>query len=222
MLPDYALTLTCEASAATPADLAAACRAALAGLPDLPARELFLPHPDHATVPFFADGPPPAAILEVGAHAIDPLLAAAGTLAGSLGSVPGTNFRAGLFAVARQPIAGDRVAEPRGASMSFVVRYFGPTENPQAFAAHYVANHPPILARFPAIRNVLCYIPLPVPVPGFESDPCIIRNEVVFDDVPALIAALRSPVLADLRADSKTFAPFGRSTHHAMMREAAT
>jgi uncharacterized protein (TIGR02118 family) len=220
MLPDYALTLTCEAATAPAGAFAAGCRAALARLAPFASRDLFLPHPDHGAVPFFADGPPPAAILEVAAFAIDPLLAAAGDLAAALAPLSGAGFRAGLFAVARQPVGGDRVAEAREAAMSFVVRYYGPTEDPAAFAAHYVANHPPILARFPAIRNVLCYVPLPIPISGFESDPCIIRNEVVFDDVPTLVAALRSPVLTDLRADSKAFAAFGRSTHHAMVREA--
>jgi uncharacterized protein (TIGR02118 family) len=180
--------------------------------------DLFLPHPDHAQAPIFKDGPPPAAILEFRAQSADLLEAiAADSGLGRLLGKP-ANWRAGHFLVRRQPVAGEAEASARTAPLSFVVRYFGPTADPAHFARHYVENHPPILARFPKIRNVLCYVPTGRFPDGFAEEPCIIRNEVVFESLADLAAALNSPILVDLRADSKTFAAFGFSTHHAMMR----
>ena len=47
------------------------------------------------------------------------------------------------------------------APISYVVRYHRPAENEDEFIAHYLSHHPPILATFPNIRNVICYVPLP-------------------------------------------------------------
>jgi len=114
--------------------------------------------------------------------------------------------------------------------VALVVHYYGPVDDAATFAAHYVAQHPPILARLPSVREVLCYVPVPAPVPvpalmpvpatpgGLRADPTVIRNEVRFDSMDALLASLRSPVLAELRADTKTFPRFGRSTHYPMLR----
>jgi uncharacterized protein (TIGR02118 family) len=118
------------------------------------------------------------------------------------------------------PIPGHEAPPPRTATLSFVVRYYGPTADLAAFDRFYVENHPPILARVPGIRTVLCYLPTgwqsqgPVPDSRF-----ILGNEVVFDDLEALNRALESDVLALLIADGKLFPEFGSNTHHAMQRE---
>ncbi len=44
----------------------------------------------------------------------------------------------------------------------------------------------------------------------------MIRNEVRFDTMDDLLAALGSPVMPELRADTKGFPRFGRSTHFPM------
>ena len=104
--------------------------------------------------------------------------------------------------------------------MSFVVRYYGPNDDVAAFVRFYTEHHPLLLATFPGIRNVLCYLPLDWQSTGKVTDSrVILGNEVVFDDLAALKRALASDVLPRLQAEGRTFAKFGRSTHHAMQRE---
>lgn len=118
------------------------------------------------------------------------------------------------------PVAGRQAPSARTAPLSFVVRYYGPTADLAAFDRFYVDNHPPILARFPGIRNVLCYLPMNWRSTGPVRDSrLILGNEVVFDDLAALNGALESDVLPLLIADGKRFASFGSNSHHAMRRE---
>jgi hypothetical protein len=119
----------------------------------------------------------------------------------------------GLFRTLTTPVNGE--VAPREAALSLLVRYFGPMPDEGAFQNAYSDRHPPILARFPAIRNVRVYLPLP------EGPRSAIRllNEVVFEDLDALNHALASDVLAQLRADSATLPPRGACSHHAMERE---
>ncbi|MFT7265658.1 MAG: hypothetical protein ACI9A2_003745, partial [Halioglobus sp.] len=109
----------------------------------------------------------------------------------------------------------------RTAALSFVVRYYGPVENQAEFVDFYTKNHPPLLAKFPDIRNVLCYLPMDYEQAGnIGDDSLVIGNEVVFDNLDALNAALASDAMPALSDDSKNFAKYGYSTHHAMYREA--
>lgn len=117
-------------------------------------------------------------------------------------------------------IPGQRKPPPRTAPLSFVVRYYGPTDDEATFARFYTENHPPILATFPGIRNVLCYLPLNWRSTGKVLDSSmILGNEVVFDDLESLNRALKSDVMLRLREDGKLFAAFGYNTHHVMRRE---
>ncbi|TAK46623.1 MAG: hypothetical protein EPO23_13210 [Xanthobacteraceae bacterium] len=224
MPADYALVVTCEKLADNEAESRARLWNRLRGL--LPTDgvsriELFSPHPDYEDVPFFKDGSPPAALVEFVADSpetLKRLAVSAGFAACFAGASSGVTWSAGYFRIVRQPVGADLQARPREAQTSFVVRYYPPVEDAARFAAHYVANHPPILARLPEIRNVLCYVPLDGAVPGCTRDQTVIRNEVVFGSVASLVDSLRSPVLAELRADTRTFPPFGHSTHHAMVR----
>lgn len=222
MLSTHALVFTCEAFAGGDADRLGGLRESLRRMRAFAAVdrvELFTPHPDYARVPIFKDGPPPAAIVEILAPSLGPLraLAEAGELASTLGQ-GAEEWHAGLFDVVHQPVDGKTPMRDE-AKTSFVVRYYPPVSDTRSFAEHYVARHPPLLARFPKIRNVLCYVPTGEQVSGLHVDETVIRNEVVFDSVSDLIAALQSPVIAELRADTQTFPPFGHSTHHAMRRE---
>lgn len=118
------------------------------------------------------------------------------------------------------PIPGHQTPPARVAPLSFVVRYYGPTADGAEFARNYTENHPRILATFPGIRNVLCYLPLDWrSTKDVPDSSLILGNEVVFDDLDALNRALESDVLPRLRADSSRFAEFGFNTHHAMRRE---
>jgi len=81
-------------------------------------------------------------------------------------------------------------------------------------------NHPPIVAKFPNIRNVLCYLPLGWRDVGEVTDErLVIGNEVVFDDLESLKGALATEVTEEAIADSEQFESFGYSSHHAMHRE---
>lgn len=174
----------------------------------------------------FDEGAGPAAVLQLSSKNQDALAALAGTsgftsmfYGDALGLEPDLRISLGMFEVLATPVAGEPETRPRTAGLSFVVRYYGPAENPAAFQKFYTANHPPILARFPDIRNVFCYVPLVLPSTDIPHSEILLGNEVVFDDLAHLNVALRSDVLVSLRADSANFPSFGHSTHHAMMRE---
>jgi uncharacterized protein (TIGR02118 family) len=108
----------------------------------------------------------------------------------------------------------------RRAPLSFVVRYYHPIENEQVFNAYYVGHHPPIMVKFPGVRNILCYLPVDwQDASGVTPSMSFLGNELVFDSVEDLNTALASDVRHDLRADYRQFPPHeGNSTHHAMLR----
>jgi hypothetical protein len=135
-------------------------------------------------------------------------------------SAPVEDIKLQLTEVVNFPLPGNETPPKRTAALSFVVRYFGPVKNAVEFADFYTKNHPPILSTFPNIRNVLCYLPLDWSDSGeVTDDRLIIGNEVVFDNLDALNAALKSDVLPLAKEDSKHFQEYGYSTHHAMHRE---
>jgi len=117
-------------------------------------------------------------------------------------------------------LPGHESPPPRTAPFSFVVRYYGPVADAAAFIDFYTANHPPLLAKFPNIRNVLCYLPLNWrSMKEITDAQLFLGNEVVFDDVDALNQAMASDAMPAVMADGEQFAPFGHSTHHAMQRQ---
>lgn len=221
----YSLFAIYEASGSQAPVIADALRAAMSvcpvGLSKHMTADLFLPEPE--PVVLFDDGPAPAAILQVSVSTRASLEEVADNawFRNSFLNVPAAfdSVSFGAFLVRPSPVAGGDAALSRSAGLSFVVRYYGPMLDEDAFVDFYTANHPPILARLPKIRNVFCY--LPQPLPKRDLPPAEVRfiNEVVFDDVRNLNAALQSEVIADLKADSARFPPYGHSTHHAMRRE---
>lgn len=125
-----------------------------------------------------------------------------------------------VFTPVHYPVPGNDEPPPRTAPLSFVVRYYRPVADAAAFVDFYTTNHPPLLAQFPGIRNVLCYVPVGADLPdGLQSSGAFIGNEVVFDSVAALNQALNSAVLDLVKADGRRFAAFGSNTHHAMERD---
>lgn len=251
MKPDYALVFTLDGAPPPPspatdallAGLLTARGSAAHATGDWHGIERFAPHPEHARLTVFGDGEPPFTIVECHAGMPGPLRRLAGDAAlrkvlhAAGGDVPlhgaaeaaggasqaaggAARWRAGLFRVEHEPVPSPR--EDGAAPLSLVVHYYGPVDDAASFAVHYVAHHPPILARLPGVREVLCYVPVGPALPGWPADPTVIRNEVRFDSMDALLQALASPVLAELRADSQAFPPFGRSTHYPMTRHAVT
>lgn len=201
--------------------------AALAESPDLRFIETYRPAAGEVTA--FTDGAGPPLLVELN---LDGIEAARGLVRGaalrdalSLGGTTGeTAGKAAVdvFETAHFPIPGHAEPPPRTAPLSFVVRYYRPVADAEAFARFYTEHHPPLLARFPDVRNVLCYLPVACERPaGIRSTGAFLGNEVVFDDIGALNRALASDVLPLLIADGKRFAPFGYNRHHAMQRQTA-
>ena len=130
-------------------------------------------------------------------------------------TVTGTPFERRLY-----PVGGEAKPGPLTAPFSYVVRYQRPADNEAEFVSHYLADHPPLLAKLPEIRSVLCYLPLDtLASPDLPTANTMIGNEVAFDSPEAFNAAMASPVRAELRAHFRTFPKFtGRNTHFPMMR----
>lgn len=239
MKTDYALVLTSDDTPPAPLhatdELPVALRRTCSDH-DCDGIEHFSPHPEHARLTLFGDGEPTFTMVEFHAGTPEPLrrLAVDAALhaalrAAGVDAAPGAaaqagdvtaRWRAGLFRVEHEPVPAPRA--DGAAPLALVVHYYGPVDDAAGFATHYVAHHPPILARLPGVREVLCYVPLESALPGLPADPTVIRNEVRFDSMDALLEALASPVLAELRADSKRFPRFGRSTHYPMTRHPFT
>jgi hypothetical protein len=111
------------------------------------------------------------------------------------------------------------VPEPRfqgsGPPCTNLVGYEGPAEDLNAWLAHYIDNHPPLMARMPGIRELeVCtridwctFLP-------WRRDPCMQRNKVVFDGVQALAEAIRSPIRREMREDYNRFPPFSGKVFH--------
>ena len=117
-------------------------------------------------------------------------------------------------------IPGHKKPPARTAPFSFVVRYYGPVENAADFTDFYTTNHPPLLAKFPKIRNVLCYLPMGWRERGkLEDETLILGNEAVFDSLEDFLASAKTPVMDEVMADADMFKPFGYSSHHAMYRK---
>ena len=113
-------------------------------------------------------------------------------------------------------------AEPREltAPISYVVRYHYPANDVKYFIEYYTSHHPQIETRFPHITNIMCYLPIkwqdPTDLPGLGY---MLGNEVVFESVEDLSAALQSPVIDEMMADFDLFPTFhGHNTHYPMRR----
>jgi uncharacterized protein (TIGR02118 family) len=130
-------------------------------------------------------------------------------------AITGTPLERRLYPIGREATPG-----PLTAPFSYVVRYHRPADDEAEFVSHYLADHPPLLAKLPGIRSVLCYLPLDaLATPALPTADIIIGNEVAFDSPEAFNAAMASPVRAELRAHFRTFPKFtGRNTHYPMMR----
>lgn len=198
---------------------------ALKALPALGALDYFTP--EESEDPYLDDGPGPAFMVQADFASVDALQTAlsdhavAGLLRDAEGRPKDIAFGHEALETQAFTVAGQSEPQPRTAPVSYVVRYHRPAENEAAFVAHYVDHHPAILGEFPGIRNVFCYLPVDWADPiGLPREDLMLGNEVVFDSVDALNAAMASDVRHRLRDDYKTFPAFtGRNTHHAMTRQ---
>ena len=197
-------------------ELGAVCRLA-AALPGL--TEGLAMTPAATRDPYLDDGRPPPLVLQLGFATIEHLEAVlrgpAQHVAAALPSLPGAEIGEQAMLARRFP-----VPEPRagGGRCTYLVSYEIEAEDENAWLSHYIASHPPIMARFPAIRAIEVYTKLDwCSGTGWTRERALQRNKVVFDDPAALTAALNSPVRHEMRADFVAFPPFqGRNTHFPM------
>ena len=101
---------------------------------------------------------------------------------------------------------------------TYLVAYEGPAEDEAAWHAHYLAHHPPLMARLPGICELEIYTRVDwVAPPAWRRAHCMQRNKVAFDSPEALTAALHSPVRQAMRADYARLPPFSGAVRHFAM-----
>lgn len=200
----------------------------LAVLPGLRGGAVLTPAEPAGDHPFAADGRGPALVLQLdfaSADARTTAISAAGALRplcnpDALPSLAGARISHQPMTGRDFPVADPAVRLVPGAlPCTFLVEYPGTADDLPTWLDHYDANHPPIMARFPGIRAVATFRPLESWDSGlpWERGAAMQRNKVVFDSADDLVAALGSPVMAEMRADAATFPPYRpRATHHAM------
>ncbi|MCG6876754.1 MAG: hypothetical protein LJE97_16830 [Betaproteobacteria bacterium] len=190
-------------------------------------RKALIYTPERATDPHLDDGPPPplaAQLYFADIDALEDAVARDGHLQalavhGMLPSLAGARItqQAMLNRTFAVPDPVFRTA-PGELPCSYLVTYPGPAEDLNEWLAFYLAHHPAIMAKLPAIREleVLTRIDWCGFLPWPRAN-AMLRNRVAFDSPGALTAALASSVRHELRADYKLFPPFrGGNTHHPM------
>jgi hypothetical protein len=195
----------------------------LAATPAL--RQALIFTPSRTSDPYLDDGPPPRLVLQLYFDDIATLEAATcGYLRGlaadpALQSLAGAPATQQAMAVRRYPVPDATFRTPANeAPCTYLVAYEGAAEDLDAWLAHYIADHPPIMARFPGIRQIEIYTCIDwcgaLPWPRARH---MQRNKVVFDSAAALTAALNAPVRHEMRASFARFPPFtGPITHFPM------
>lgn len=204
---------------------------ALRRIPQLRRGLIHTPAP--ADDPYLAREQPPALVLQLYFDRIEALERAAGPAGplqalaapGTLPSLAGVPVSQQAMLTRQFPLAGPAADESAPATRcTYLVGYQGPAEDLNAWLAHYIENHPPIMAKFADIREIeVCtrldwYGSLP-----WARQTHMLRNKVVFDSPLALTQALRSEVRHEMRADYAALPPFaGRVFHYAMATTALT
>lgn len=222
------MTVVCEITCAAPQTSATAQRVFCAGagrrwatLPGLVALDLYTPAIGRSHDPYIEHEAPPSILAMLAFANFEALESAAMSpvLADGLGLLPPGTVTCTAMTSEFFPVAGEKTPAPLTAHFSYVVRYFRPAEDEALFVNSYIAEHPPILAKLPGIRNVMCYVPLRWHHPDVPPADYMLGNEVTFDDIESFNAAQASPVRAELRAHYKEFPKFsGKNTHFAMDR----
>lgn len=187
----------------------------IADLPGIAAALLMTPAATND--PYLDDGRPPPLVLHLDFTAIEPLEATlrgpAQALAAGLPSLAGADITEQAMLTRRFPVPA-----PAAGACTYLVSYEGEAADGNEWLSHYIAHHPPIMARFPAIRAIEIYTRIDwCSATGWARETALQRNKVVFDDPAGLTTALNSPIRHEMRADFARFPPFhGRNTHYPM------
>ena len=195
---------------------------ALAGLSRLTSLDRYLPIAGPSRDPYNHDAAGPLMLLMLNFPFPEALSAARPAIEAAFHTLPeevaatGAGFKRILY-----PTGDGEAPAPLEAPFSYVVRYHRPADNEARFVQNYLATHPHTQAKLPAIRSILCYVPVNgIPHGGRLADPdYMVGNEVVFDDPEAFGAAMASPAREELRAHYREFPRFtGANTHYPMQR----
>jgi hypothetical protein len=209
--------------------LATGLREAAAGLTGLLGVDVYTPFDGPARDPYNHDSGGPLMMLMLDFATRDALAAAVtgGPLPAPFAPAGGVTATGTAFERRCYPVGEDAAPAPLQAPFSYVVRYHRPADDEAAFVEDYLASHPPIEARLPGIRAIMCYLPLSRQPDGdrrgarglLPSADYMIGNEVVFDDDAAFNIAMASPVREELRAHFRALPCFaGANTHYPMLR----
>ena len=184
----------------------------------------------NTTDPYLDDGPPPRLGLQLyfdDVMALEAALWRDGHLQAlieqsenGLASLQQADVTQQAMLVRRFPVADATFRTPQDElPCTYLVAYEGEAEDLNIWHAFYLTDHPPIMARFPGIREVEIYTRIDwcgfLPWRRVEH---MQRNKVVFDTPSALTAALSSPVRHEMRAAFRNFPAFtGPITHFPML-----
>lgn len=104
---------------------------------------------------------------------------------------------------------------------SFLVYYPGPADDVHEWHAHYLTNHPPLMARLPGVREIEVLTRIDwIDAMPWQRTRHMQRNRIMFDSAEVLTEALHSPVRHEMRADFERLPPFqGGNFHYAMATE---
>jgi len=179
--------------------------------------------PSTTSDPYLNDGAPPVLGLQLDFADIADLeagLARDGNLQALPELLAGADVAQQAMLTRHFPVPDAQFRTPPGEPhCTYLVSYEGEAEDNNVWLSYYIAHHPPIMARFPGIRQIEISTRLDwcgfLP---FRRVDYLQRNKVVFDSPAALTAALNSPVRHEMRADFKNFPPFsGGNTHFPML-----
>jgi hypothetical protein len=189
-------------------------------------RKALIYTPSVTSDPYLDDGRPPSLVVQLyfpDIAAMEAALAVAGplqALGGLLPSQAGAAVAQQAFVSRTYPVPDARFRTPAGElPCTYLVAYEGTADDLNVWLDHYIHHHPPIMAKFPDIRQIEIYTRLDwcgfLPWPRVDH---MQRNKVVFDTQSALTAALNSPVRHEMRADFHNFPVFtGANTHYPML-----
>jgi hypothetical protein len=176
---------------------------------------------------YYAEDVAPVLMLQL--HVPDlPLLERAIARGGALTAINADQFpvlggtRASHQLMLARPFPVPGTSAPRGRTQcAYMVDYDGTPRDLNAWLGHYLLHHPPIMADFPAIREIeVC-----TRVDWIDEAPWtrvnrFQRNKVVFDTPRHLEEALNSPTRDRMKDDRDNFPAFeGHVRHVPMMCE---
>jgi hypothetical protein len=169
--------------------------------------------PVQAMDPYLDDGRPPPMVVQL---YFDRLAQLEDSMARLAALIPSCDAQA--MAVRAYGVPDPHIRSSDGTWCTYLVSYQGPAQDEHAWHAHYLAHHPPIMARLPGLRELeICTRVDWVCRTAWRRAGFMQRNKVAFDNPEALTAALGSPVRAEMRADYAKLPPFsGAVTHYAM------